>query len=170
MPIDMKTACFVTALVLLSPVVADAQTIVDPHAVYEQHCIRCHSEHGADFARMRMRVTDGKPLVRRNSGPMDRLLRSHQGVKLADAEQKALLTLFVSGLKWDGIYQHRCAGCHGPAVSFARDKLAVDGDKIVTTAGGKDVGEFLKSHGQATVAETALLVEMLRFQIETRPR
>jgi mono/diheme cytochrome c family protein len=158
------------ALAGLCPVPAKAQVVVDPHAIYEKHCIRCHSQHGADLARLRMRVVDGKLLVRRSSGSMDKLLRNHQGVKLTDAEQEGLLTLFVSGIKWDGVYQHRCAGCHGPAVSFARGKLAFDGDKIVTIAAGRNVAEMLNSHGQATAEETTLLLDMLRFQLETGPR
>ncbi|KAB2850219.1 MAG: hypothetical protein F9K44_05600 [Hyphomicrobiaceae bacterium] len=166
----IDAALFAVALASPCAVPAKAQTIVDPHAVYERHCIRCHSEHGADLARLRMNVTDGKLLVRRNSGPMEKLLRNHQGITLTDAEQRGLLTLFVAGIKWDGVYQHRCAKCHGPAVSFARDKLAVAGEKILTTTGNRDVGEFLKSHGEATASEIALLMDMLRFQLETKPR
>ena len=165
-----RTALAVCALLLLSAAPATAQSVIDPHAVYEKHCIRCHSEHGADFARLRMKVTDAKLLVRRNSAPVESLLRNHRGVKLADAEQKALVALFISGIRWDGVYQHRCARCHGPAVTFARDKLAVAGDRIVTVAGNRDVGDFLKTHGEATTSEIGLLIDMLRFQIETQPQ
>lgn len=165
-----RTALAVCALLLLSAVPATAQSLIDPHAVYEKHCIRCHSEHGADFARLRMKVAGERLLVRRTSAAMDSLLRNHQGVKATDAEQKALLALFVSGIRWDGVYQHRCARCHGPAVSFARDKLTNTGVRIVTVAGNRDVGDFLKTHGEATPGEVGLLLDMLRFQLETKPR
>lgn len=169
MPSRIAAVIFASVLALLVPAAAGAQSVIDPHAVYEQHCFRCHAEHGADLARMRMKLADGILLVRRDSGSMERLLRDHQGVKLTDAEQKSLLALFIAGIKWDGIYQHRCARCHGPAVSFAREKLAIAGDRIVAAGGKRDAAEFLKSHGEASAGEISLLIDMLRFQLETRP-
>ncbi len=157
--------------VLLALVIADAVRCaeLDPHAIYETKCHGCHFEHGADLARLKLKTEKDALAVRRTGQPLTRLLRSHHGVKFEAGEQGALEDLFTRGLTWSGVFQHRCAKCHGRAVEFARRNLEMRAENVVSKRNGMDVAELLKSHGEATPEEVRTLVEMLRYQLKIAP-
>lgn len=141
----------------------------DPHQIYEERCRNCHFEHGADLARQKLRVVSGVLQVARTGKPTNRLLQDHHGVKLTAAEIAVLTELFTSGLKWGGVFQHRCARCHQSAANFARTRLMMADGRIVTRTDNVDVAGYLLTHGEATPAEIETLIEMLKFQIRTAP-
>lgn len=144
-----------------------ATTLLDPHAVYEHHCGQCHFEHGADLARLKLELRGATLSVRRSGKTVDVLLRSHHGVQVTEAESRALIELMHNGLVWGGVFQHRCAGCHKQAASFARAALVLDGGALVTRHGGRDVRQLLSGHGEASSAEIDTLIEMLSYQVRT---
>jgi hypothetical protein len=148
---------------------AGAQTI-DPHRVYEQRCGNCHHEHGADLARLKFAMKDGKLQVERTGKDVSGLLRSHHGVRLSAEETAALVTLFEAALASGGVYQHRCARCHERAVTFARSKLIMRDGQVRTLDGDRDVALLLKDHGGATESEIDVLIEMLKRQLQTQEK
>lgn len=143
---------------------------VDPHAVYEQACYSCHTEHAADLARQRLSIKSDKLAVARTGKDLATILKSHHGVKLKAEELAALTQLFRNGITWGGVYQHRCGGCHDKAVTLARSSLKMDGDKLVISKTGSDVATFLKTHGEASTTEVDTLVAMLKYQLATAPK
>ncbi len=143
---------------------------VDPHRVYEAKCRSCHFEHGADMARLKFKEGKDGLVVHRTGQPVSQLLRSHHGVKLDTAEMAAVLGLFSNGLRWGGVFQRRCSGCHGRADEFARTNLEIRDAKVQARRDGKDVATLLAGHGEATADEVRILMEMLRYQLETMKR
>lgn len=165
-------AAVATALcVLVVPVRGQVPDVgrPDPHAVFEQRCKSCHSEHGADLARQRMTLKDGAVRVLRTGQPVEALLRAHRGVRLTAAEQAGLVELFGQGVR-GGVFQHRCASCHDKAVTFARDKLVMKDGALRTRGDDRLVADMLAGHGEATPAEIGALVDMLTWQLATTPR
>jgi cytochrome c5 len=144
--------------------------LIDPHRVYEQRCRSCHHEHGADLARQKLTLKDGRLQVTRTRQDVAGLLRSHHGVRLSAEESTALLSLFRAGLTWNGVYQLRCGRCHERAVTFARSKLIVRDGQVRTHAGDRDVADMLKEHGQATSREIEVLITMFKRQLETEEK
>jgi cytochrome c5 len=140
---------------------------IDPHRVYEQHCSRCHFEHAADLARQLFAIRNGRLQVKSSGRDVSRLLRSHHGISLSRPDATALLGLFEAGLKSDGVFQHKCARCHGRAVAFAREKLVLKDGQLRTRADDRSVPELLERHGGATAAEIEILLATFRRQLET---
>ncbi len=169
----MKALYFVTILLGslgFAATACRAQTVVDPHAAYEKACYSCHTEHAADLARQRLAIKAEKLIVARSGKELTAILKSHHGVKLKTDELAAVSQLFRNGLAWGGVFQHRCAGCHEKAVSLARTTLKLDGDRAVVIKSGQDIGELLKSHGDATASEIETLAAMLKYQLATTPK
>lgn len=163
----MPDLAAVAALTLALILAGGSARAVDPYQIYEQHCHKCHFEHGADLAMQKLRSVNGALQVARTGRPIGRLLRSHHGERMQAAESAALIELFASALRWGGVYEHRCMRCHERAVSFARTRLKLEDDRLVTHANGRDVEQFLATHGDASSAEIVTLLEMFRFQLRT---
>ena len=144
---------------------------IDPHTLYETKCQGCHTEHGADLARQKLTMAKQTLQVSRTGATLDRLLHKHHGVTLSATEATALTVLFTSGIRWSGVFQHRCTKCHGKAVTFARSELTTKDGIVRTKKSNDDVDAFLtKGHGESTPAEIKLLLEMFRYQLDTAPR
>lgn len=167
-----RTALFAAGLLAAIALPAHAQSAVpvDSHAVFEKNCYACHTEHAADFARLRLQIKAGKLVISASGKDVAPLLKSHRGVKLKPDEITALTQLFRNGLTWGGIYQRKCASCHDKAVSFARSTLKTDGAGNLIGKDGRDVAAFLPSHGGPSVGEAAVLIEMLKYQLATAPK
>lgn len=144
----------------------DGAPAPDPHKIFEQSCMRCHTGHGADLARQKMKIAGGELQIARTGKPMTALLSSHYGVKLGGPELTALLGLFEDGIERKGAFQHRCAVCHGHAVEFARGTLILKDGTLRTKAGNTDVAAFLKTHHEATPEELDVIVTMLKEQLQ----
>ncbi len=168
-----RRLALLACLALVAPrLAAAAEPGVDPHAVYEKSCLSCHNEHAGDMSRQRLAVSKPKEtlIVSRTGTGVEQLLKKHHGVKLSAAEAAAIIELFKKGLTWGGVFQHRCARCHGRAADFARATLTLADGRVRTQKGQTDVGAFLATHGEATATEIETLLEMLRYQVETKPK
>ncbi len=167
-------SCLVVALLqLVSPVAAQSPApaaSIDPHAVYEGKCGRCHSEHGADLARQKLKLVSGKFTVARSGRDLEALLKKHHGVQLAIGEWPALASLFNLGLATGGAYQFRCARCHDRAVTLAREKSQISDGRLIVRSSGQDFSAFLAGHGEAKGTEVDSIVQALRFHLETLPK
>lgn len=147
-----------------------ADGLIDAHTLYEKQCRGCHTEHAADLARQKFRIVSEQLQVSRTGVPAENLLRDHHGVLLDASQRVALGQLFASGIKWAGVFQHRCAICHGKAVAFAREKMILENDRLITQGSRIEVAGYLATHGDATPKEIETLLEMLRYQIRTAPQ
>ncbi len=64
------------------------------------------------------------------------------------------------------LFEARCLRCHGHAGEFARERLRLDGDKVVGKRLRKDIGTFLLRHqGGLTTTEAAGLYEAFLRQL-----
>lgn len=162
------SAMLLLAVCIVSAYAAEA---IEPHSLYEAKCRGCHSEHAADLARLKLATVKDKLQVKRTGAPLDSLLRKHHGVTLSAAETDALRTLFKSGIRWAGVFQHRCARCHDKGVTFARSALTSANGRIKAIKSGRDVDDYLSAgHGEASPADVQTLLEMFRYQLETAPK
>ena len=148
-----------------------AAQVGDPHALFESKCRGCHTEHGADLARLKFAVVKDKLQVARTGVAVEQLLRKHHGVKLSAAEGATLDRLFRNGLRWGGVFQHRCAKCHDNAMTLARSRLTIVDGRIKGLTSGADAQSFLADgHGAATPGEVATLLDMFKYQLESAPK
>ena len=156
-------------LALADPAAAQPAATLDPHAVYEQRCISCHNEHGADFARQKLRLAKDRLQVARTGNDLEALLKRHHGVALATGEWPALASLLRLGLSTGGVFGMRCGRCHDRGATLAREKLEIADGRLVLRATRQELSAFLQSHHQPTAAEIETLVRALRFSIENTP-
>ncbi len=164
---DQKVRKTLAATALALAFATSAASQEDPHRVYELRCHGCHSEHGADLARQKLKIDKDALTVNRTGTPLDTLLRKHHGVALSSAERSALVGLFQSGIRWAGVYQRLCASCHDKAVGFARERLVVKAGRVLSRRNDAEIDAFLKTHGGASDSEIETLLEMFRYQLET---
>ncbi len=157
-------------LTLIGPAAAQPAATLDPHAVYEQRCHSCHNEHGADFARQKLRVSGDRLEVARTGSDLAGLLKKHHGVGLAPGEWPALASLFRLGLSTGGVFGLRCGRCHDRAATLARETLEIADDQVILRATRQELSAFLRSHHQPTAAEIETLIRALRFSLETAPK
>ncbi|MBL8564183.1 MAG: hypothetical protein JNM89_00530 [Hyphomicrobiaceae bacterium] len=149
---------------------AAPQTTIDPHALYEQRCGSCHYEHGADLARKKLKIVDGTIRIARTGKAVESLLAQHHGVTLTSEETAALVGLFDIGLRSKGVFQKHCALCHTSGVTFTRKSIAVKDGRLYARKAGTEIGPFLGQHSRATPSEIELLIEMMKYQLRTKPK
>ncbi len=149
---------------------APAPAAVDPHALYEQRCSKCHTEHGADLARQKLQFVDGAIRIKRTGKAIEAVLGKHHGVTLTTDETTALAGLFELGIKSKGVFQRHCAICHKSGVAFTRRSVEMKDDRLVARKAGTEIGAFLGQHSRATPAEIEVLIEMMKYQLRTKPK
>jgi cytochrome c5 len=164
----IMTGAFAIAAAML-PIVAEAnaQSPIDAHQVYEQKCAKCHFEHAADLGRLKLEMAGDVLKVARSGKSVDKLLGNHHAVTLSAEEKQALMELMRNGIRWAGVFQHRCASCHRQASTFARETLEMKEGALVVKRDGTDVRQLLTRHGEPTAAEIETLVDMLAYQVRT---
>ncbi len=145
-------------------------TTIDAHALYEQRCGSCHDEHGADLARKKLKSVDGAIRVTRTGKAVESLLARHHGVTLTKEETGALVGLFDIGLRSKGVFQKHCALCHTSGVAFTRKSVEAKAGQLYAKKAGTEIGAFLGQHSRATPAEVELLIEMMKYQLRTKPK
>ncbi len=154
-------------IVMLTASVAQAQT-VDPHAVYEQKCTRCHEDHARAFADQHLIVVEGRVIGKQRSRDLENFLINGHG-KLDPSEVRPLVAHLKSVIGAGGLYQQKCRICHEPAVIFARIKLIIKDDKLLGRYSARGIAEFMAEHGRITQDEHPIIMDALKRQIETQP-
>ena len=103
-----------SAVVAMAPGVGLGQTI-DPHAIFEERCSRCHSEHSAGFARKSLALTREGTVVGTATGkPVARFLEHHPGNPSA-TEIAALVDMFSRQIRSGGLFLwHSCYSSGSP--------------------------------------------------------
>ena len=153
---------FVLVLATVSP--ASVPT-VDPHALFEGRCLRCHGHAGA-FAREQLRLDGDEVVGKRLRKDIGRFLLRHQG-RLTATEATALYDAFRRQLLAGGLFKTRCGACHRQARELTRLELIVADRHLIGRYSCRDMAVFLKRHGSRTEEEAALLYDMLLWHRRT---
>lgn len=141
---------------------------IDPHAVYERACAKCHEPHASNLVQSALRDEAGRPVTARAGRDLSEfLLKGHGGAVLSPAEVEALVAQFDAMLASRFIFRKKCATCHGRATDFARQELTLRGGKLYHRHDFKAVEDVLVYHGDVIPAEIPVLIEMLTRNLET---
>ena len=162
---DLKVrmrAVAVIAFLLCLPPATQAQPI-DPHALFEEKCGRCH-EHAGTFAREKLTVTNGEVVGRRSGKPVLKTLASHFG-KLSEAEAGLIVDMFRRQILSDGLYKAKCRFCHDPAKKLARQTLILREGQLVGRYSGRSIEDLLSYHGRLGGDEQKTVLDMLTWQL-----
>ena len=156
------------ALLLVLPIVsapAGATPAIDPHALFEARCLRCHGHAGA-FAREQLRL-DGDAVFGKSLGrDINAFILRHQG-RLTHVEANALYDAFRRQLNAGGLFETRCRACHRRAYELARLELIIAADRLIGRYSGRDMAVFLAQHGSRTNDEAEVLFDMLLWHRRT---
>lgn len=140
---------------------------IDPHAVFEARCSRCHTGHAADLARKSLSLApDGTAVSKASGGSVARLLDGHPGNPSA-AEIAALVDMFTRQIRSGGLFRRKCTSCHKRAVTLARRTLVVRQGRLVGRYTGNPMTSFLANHGRLEGSEIETMTQMLRWHVET---
>lgn len=151
----------IASAIALGCLPVQAQSI-DPHALYESRCTRCHEPHASDFARAHL-MKDGGAVVGTETGQeLSSLLDGHRRTNLTTAEIGALVDHFGAMMETGWIFQEKCTLCHGAAVRLARTWLIMRGDTLLGRYSGRDIEVFLGNHGRLTAPEVQIVTKMLK--------
>ncbi|MEM8948667.1 MAG: hypothetical protein AAGA21_16435 [Pseudomonadota bacterium] len=148
----------IRVFLLYLPMVAHAQPI-DPHALFEEKCGRCH-EHAGTFARETLTIENGEVVRLRSSKPVLKTLASHFG-KLPDAKADQIVDMFRHQILSGGLYESKCRFCHDPAKDLARQTLIMREGRIIDRYTGQSVEDLLSYHGRLESGEQQVMLDML---------
>ena len=145
-------------MLLCLPMAAQSQPI-DPHALFEATCGRCH-DHAGDFARETLTVEAGEEVGRQSGKPVLITLASHFG-RLSDAEADLIVDMFRRQILSDRLYKAICRFCHDPAKDLARQTLILREGQLFGRYSGRSVEDFLSYHGRLQGDELKTVLDML---------
>jgi len=159
---------FILVLIIMLTAGIAQSDPVDPHAVYEQKCTRCHEDHARAFADQHLLVKGDRVIGKRRSRDLAKFLNNGHG-KLNPTEVAPLVAHFKSVIGANGLYKQKCRMCHEPAVNFSRIKLIMKDGKLLGRYSGRDIKEFMNEHGRVTQDELPIIMDALMRQLETQP-
>jgi hypothetical protein len=154
----MKLAAPMLVLLALAAPSPESRAQVDLHAHWDQRCKDCHG-HAADFARRTLKLENGRLLGAHHRDNLDVFLRNHY---LNDELVTPVMAMLAAQLSTPPLFREHCARCHGDASAFARQSLALREGVLIGLPSGRKVADTLTSHGGASAADVAVLVENLR--------
>ncbi len=149
-------------LLLYLPMAAQSQPI-DPHALFEAKCGRCH-EHAGDFAQETLTIEAGDVVGRQSGKPVLTTLASHFG-RLSEAEAGLIVDMFRRQIKSGGLYENKCRLCHDPAKDLARQTLIMRHGQLTGRYSGRSMLKFLTYHGRLEGDELVVMLDMLAWQL-----
>ena len=153
-----------SALALLQAAAA-AVSPIDPHALFDARCLRCHG-HAGDFARKQLRLEGDTVLGNRVRRDIGAFLLQHQG-RLTTDEASVLYDAFRRQLKAGGLFKTRCGACHRQGRELARLELIIADGRLIGRCSGRDMTDFLTQHGSREKKEALLLHDMLLWHRRT---
>ncbi len=162
-PVCMR-ALAVIAFLLYLPTAAQAQPI-DPHALFEEKCGRCH-EHAGTFAREKLTIANGEVVGLRSGKPVLKTLASHFG-KLSDAEAELIVDMFRRQIESGGLFESKCRFCHDPAKDLARQTLVMRNGQLTGRYSGRSIETFLSYHGRLEGGELVVMLDILAWHLTT---
>jgi len=160
---------FAYAILSLAPAFSADQAI-DPHAVFEERCSRCHAPHAGQFAlKVLTMLPGGLIAIEKSSKPIEAFLADHSGSP-SPAQIAALIDMFTMQLNNGGLFQRKCRICHTSAKTLARVRLEMRKDKLVDRITARDMHQFLKGHGRLETFEVETMINLLIWQLRTAGR
>lgn len=166
----LRTVLFsALAFLVLGFGIARSQTI-DPHAVFENRCSRCHTQHAGVFTRKSLTLSpDGQITGRKTQQRIEAFLTGHSG-NPSPAEIAALMDMFAIQLRSGGIFEQKCRICHDSAKKLARVKLEMRNGRLMGWIAERDIRDFLKGHGRLDTREVEIMNKLLIWQLQTAGR
>ncbi len=140
----------------------------DPHILFEERCGRCH-DHAGPFVAATIVLRDGQAFTKTDDEPLEPFLRDHRR-HLSNADAVALAAHMTRIARRNGLFRSKCGMCHDNARDLARTMLIERDDGIYGRYSGRDMADFLRSHGRATDLEAGILLTMLREQLAALDR
>lgn len=154
----MRLVCLLV-LLTLPPVSGQAQGL-EQTGLYWEHCGGCHDGAGA-LARKSLDLVDGVLRGRRGGTPLRDFLPGHVR-KLSLEEVRVIESALLRVAQGKGRFQERCGICHRSAEDLARHHLILADGVLRGRYSGRDIGEFLASHGTRSGEEADFFHKVLR--------
>lgn len=154
---------FLLALLHIACPSARAETI-DPHALYEQRCARCHAPHAGDFAHDNL-ARRGDTIVGRRSGRDLRSFLTGGHGKLTPGEIDAMVAHLTAIVDAGALFRKKCFICHGRAVAFARNALILKNGKLYGRYSHRETALFVANHGRLKGPQVVTIIAMLKAQL-----
>ncbi len=139
---------------------------MDPHALYEQRCVRCHAAHAGTFVPEALERR-GDQIVGRKTGRDLRSFLADGHGKLKPPEIDVMVDHLESILRSGALFRRKCLICHERAVVVARRWLIVREGKLIGRYSGRAMDTFLQNHGRLEGAEIELMLGVLTRQLAT---
>ena len=137
---------------------------LDPHALYEGSCARCHESHAGEFVPKGL-VRRGERILGRESGKELRAFLAAGHGRLAPGEVDAMVAHLAFILEAGGLFRDKCLICHDRAVVLARRELILRDGRLIGRYTGRDIAVFLENHGRLDGDEVATILNMLERQL-----
>lgn len=141
----------------------------DLHAFWDDRCAECH-RHAGEFARNHLTLKDGRLVGSKPKRDVCAFLVTHGAGEALAAPICAMLSAQAAT---PSLFRDKCAACHGTAAELARAGLATAPDGTVhAKSGGREIADFLASHGGLAVDEIPHLAATLRRvlgEVQQRP-
>jgi hypothetical protein len=151
-------------VVLLSTIAPLAMAeAIDPHALFENRCGRCH-DHAGDLARETLLIEKGELVIKKSGQRLLDFLPDHFGKLTAD-ETSVLSETFRQQIRTGGLYQKKCRDCHGSARNLAERELILRNDQLIGRYTGADIKRFLTYHGRLSDVEQTVVHDMLVWHL-----
>lgn len=149
----------------------DLATVIDPHALYEARCVRCHPPHAGEFVPSALERDEHGTIIGKHRGAaIDDLLVNGHG-RLSEEEVPVMLDHLTRIFELGSLFRNRCLICHDRAVDLARGRLILRDGALTGRYSGRDIAAFLATHGRLSADEVGPVVDMLTRQIATaQPR
>ncbi len=162
-PLEMcRLAVYVIALaslVMAGSMPLAAQTLERP-GLFRERCGNCH-EGAGKLVKETLVVVEGVLRSRGSGSDVRGFLKHHLG-GLSPQEAAIIYQVLLRIAERGGRFQQRCAICHVSAEELTRDKLIITDGVLRGRYTGRDIGEFLLSHGTSSPEEAAFFEGVLK--------
>ncbi len=155
-------------LILLAgaPSAAAQSDGVDYHRRFESLCGPCHG-HSGPFARHSLEIVNGTLVGRTTGVPVQRFLRRHPG-GLTQADIARFRDVMHRQVEAGGVFQDRCAICHGRAVELAAANLVFANGDLLIRYSRVPVRGYLANHGRLEPREIEIVHQALLEAVARR--
>lgn len=149
----------ILALPLVCAIPGPCVFAADLHAFWDSRCANCH-RHAGEFARNHLKIKDGRLTGRNPERDVCAFLVGHGA---GEALAGAVCQMLSAQSATPSLFKQKCAGCHETAADLARTGLVPgDGGALKGKSNGRELAEFLVTHGKLEAGELQILVQTLQ--------
>lgn len=138
----------------------------DFHQLFEERCLNCHG-HSGPFVSQTLQIDEGR-IVGRSGQPVTEFLQTHAG-GLDDDTLALFLRNFRHQIESGSLFRTKCMTCHDRAYEFTRLNLSLKDGTLVGRYTGRNIADFLRTHGRLTPEEQTTMLETLRGFLTQTP-